>query len=80
MKVLQFFLVVFCGSILFMLQILLKWGEYSNDVQFILQRNDSNKSSNVPNNRIKPLNVHNALHPHHTVTEKDTENISVENK
>lgn len=29
-------------------QIIMKWGEYSNDVQFILQRNDgSTKSPNI---------------------------------
>ncbi|KAF5272569.1 hypothetical protein FQR65_LT04908 [Abscondita terminalis] len=29
------------------LKIILKWGEYSNDVQFILQRSDINKNANI---------------------------------
>lgn len=30
-----------------LLQVLLKWGEYSNDVQFILQHSNSNPNSNT---------------------------------
>ncbi|XP_076274243.1 ras association domain-containing protein 8 isoform X2 [Rhynchophorus ferrugineus] len=41
------------------MKILLKWGEYSNDVQFILQRSD-NKSGHS-NNRPKPINTSNGL-------------------
>ncbi|KAL1506040.1 hypothetical protein ABEB36_005475 [Hypothenemus hampei] len=38
------------------MKILLKWGEYSNDVQFILQRNDGNKTPG-PNTRMKSSNT-----------------------
>lgn len=41
----------------------MKWGEYSNDVQFILQRSDSNKTglhSNLP----KPKSSNNIAQPY----------------
>lgn len=31
----------------------MKWGEYSNDVQFILHRNDVNKNP-IPHNKVRP--------------------------
>ncbi|XP_050298149.1 ras association domain-containing protein 8 [Anthonomus grandis grandis] len=61
------------------MKILLKWGEYSNDVQFIFQRSDSNKN-NPPNNRPKPLSTLNPLSQQQALNEpqKDLQEKSFE--
>lgn len=45
-----------------LLQILMKWGEYSNDVQFILQWNDNNK--NQVSNKLKSPPANTPVTPH----------------
>ncbi|XP_060531139.1 ras association domain-containing protein 8 [Cylas formicarius] len=52
------------------MKILLKWGEYSNDVQFILQRNDGSKTP-IPNNKTKPLNVNPVTSPNSSDVSKE---------
>ncbi|VEN39899.1 unnamed protein product [Callosobruchus maculatus] len=46
------------------LKLITKWGEYSSDVQFILQRSDGNKSTQPLKN--KPLNFNSPLSPLHS--------------
>lgn len=41
----------------------MKWGEYSSDVQFILQRNDSCKSGPTAN-ASKPKSLNNSVKPY----------------
>lgn len=41
----------------------MKWGEYSSDVQFILQRSDSCKSGH-PANSSKPKSLNNSAKPY----------------
>ncbi|ENN73713.1 hypothetical protein YQE_09683, partial [Dendroctonus ponderosae] len=54
------------------MKILLKWGEYSNDVQFILQRSDSSKPPNKP----KPHNS--VAQPPYTDILKDSQSRAFE--
>lgn len=43
----------FSSKFVFQFQILMKWGEYSSDVQFILQRSDQPKNGNTPDQAAK---------------------------
>ncbi|XP_050680235.1 ras association domain-containing protein 8 [Leptidea sinapis] len=56
------------------LKILMKWGEYSNDIQFILRRSDSDNQKNLQNNsNTKPTlgNVHQST-PQSNVQDKQS--------